>query len=125
VDHKLGAVDEGQKLLGDLAEARLAGQLRKRDAVHGGRAGVDFPVGMDVVVQMAAGGTTIDHLHTADLDDAVAAVGLKAGGFGIQDDLSHGQDSSSSSWSMAVLASWSTCSLPALPECPFTQRHCN
>jgi hypothetical protein len=37
-----------------------------------------------------AGAPATDHLDAADLDDAVPEFGLEAGGFRVEDDLSHG-----------------------------------
>ena len=40
-------------------------------------------------MQVVTGQPTVDELHTADLDDAVALGRLEACRFGIQNDLSH------------------------------------
>ena len=88
MDDELGAIDELQELLGDLGKARLAGELVERDAVHGRGAGVDLALGIQVFVEVPAGGAAVHHLDAADLDDAMAALGLEAGGFGVEYDLS-------------------------------------
>ena len=89
VDHELGAGDELDQLRGDLAELRLVLELRARDAVHGLRALVDVPLGIQIAMEAAAGGAPIDDLEAADLDDAMAALGFEAGGFGVENDLAH------------------------------------
>src|SRR5690606_16566508 len=45
-------------------------------------------LGIDVLVEGAAGRELVDHLDAAELDDPVLA-GIKAGGFGVEDDLTH------------------------------------
>jgi len=56
--------------------------------MHGGGAGVDLALGVQVFVEMLARGAAVYYLHAADLDDAVAAFGLEARGFGVEYDLS-------------------------------------
>ena len=46
-------------------------------------------LGIDVAVKLAARGDAVHELDAADLDQAVAALGVKAGGFGVEDDLAH------------------------------------
>ena len=79
------------QLVDDLGKARLAGEVGERQAVHGARALVDLALGVQVAVEMTAARAAIEQLDAADLDDAVAARGLEAGGFGIQYDLTHGR----------------------------------
>ena len=45
------------------------------------------PLGVDVEMQVPASQAAVDHLHTADFDDAVARVRAQAGGFGVEEDL--------------------------------------
>ena len=61
-----------------------------RDAVHLQRAGIDFAVRAQVAMEHPARAPAIDDLDAADLDDAVPQLGLEAGGFGVEDDLTHG-----------------------------------
>src|SRR5690606_33019558 len=76
------------------------------------------------------------HLHTTDLDDAVALLPFKAGGFGVEDDLAHCvrelrcgwgsgkrcQEALPARWRIAASrASTSTRSLSTLPAWPLTQ----
>ncbi len=46
--------------------------------------------GIQVEVQVVAGELAVEQLDTTDLDDAVALIGIQAGGFGVQEYLSHG-----------------------------------
>lgn len=92
VGDELGAANELDEIVRYLAKRGLVRQEGIRDAVHGDSLGVHQPIRLDVDVEMVAGEFAVDHLHTADLDDAVpkidrAARGVHAGGFGIQNDL--------------------------------------
>ena len=49
---------------------------------------VDVALGIEVQVQVTSGQSPVDDLDTADLDDAMALLGLQPGGFGVQDHLS-------------------------------------
>ena len=49
----------------------------------------DRPAGIDVDLELASGGQKIYEFDAADFDDAVAVVGFKPGGFGVEDDFSH------------------------------------
>ena len=89
VDDQLGAVDELEELLDDLGEARLVGKEFQRQAGDLLRAGFELAVRPQVAVEIATGGTALDELDAADFDHAVAALPAQAGGFGIQDDLTH------------------------------------
>jgi len=73
----------------DLRKPGLVGHELVGDAVHRHRARVDLTLGVDVEVQVAAGQAAVDHFHAADFDHAVAGGGVQAGGFGIENDLSH------------------------------------
>jgi hypothetical protein len=88
VDDKLRALDERQQLLGHLAKAWFARQVRQPHAVHLGGAGIDLALRVQVLVEMHAGGAAVDQLDGPDLDDAMAFTGLKAGGLGVENDLS-------------------------------------
>ncbi len=122
------------QLVGDLGEARLAAQLLERDAVNFVRALVDVAIGIEVVMERAAGRPAVHHFDAADFDDPVTQLGLEAGGFGVEDDLAawrasllgagwRARAAPASIASIASLASWSTRSLPSTPEWPRTQCH--
>ena len=76
VDDDLGTAAEIQKLAGDLRKGGLVAQVVPGHAVHGGRPLVHLPLGVDVEVQVVAGDAPVDHLHAADLDDAVPLAGV-------------------------------------------------
>jgi hypothetical protein len=50
---------------------------------------IDLPAGIDVVMEVISRQPAVDQFHAPDLDDAVALGDLEAGGFRIQNDLSH------------------------------------
>src|SRR5690606_22266619 len=84
-----GAVDVLEELVDDLLEGRLVGQELEGQAGDFLRAGFEVAVRLQVAVEVASAGAALQQLHAADLDHAVALLPLKAGGFGIEDDLAH------------------------------------
>jgi hypothetical protein len=58
--------------------------------MHCQRAGIGVSLGIDVIVKIITRQPTIEHLNTADLDDAIAAFGIKTGSFCIENNLAHG-----------------------------------
>ena len=99
----------------------LTARDRIDDRVHGLGAGVDIAFGIEVVVEMAAADPPRQQFHTAQFDQAVAAGGFQAGGFGIEHDLAH-----QASWvwrSAARRAARSTRSLSGWPAWPRVQNH--
>src|SRR5258706_9907565 len=85
MDDQLGAGDEIQELLRHLGEFRLGAQVFERHAVYPGRAQVDVALGVEVSVELPLADVAREDLYTADFDDAVAELGVEAGGFGIKD----------------------------------------
>jgi hypothetical protein len=77
------------ELVGHVLEERLVGEKVEGDAVHRHRAGVDVPLGVHIDVVVAAGELAVDDLDAGDFDQPVAGLPVEAGGFGIQNDLSH------------------------------------
>ncbi|MNN47309.1 hypothetical protein D3C81_1617250 [compost metagenome] len=94
VDDQFGICDEFADLVRDLGKAGLVGEELDRDAVDGDRAFVDVALRVDVEVQVAPRQAAVEQFHAADFDQAVAGGGIQAGGFGIENDLSHGGHSS-------------------------------
>ncbi len=90
VDHQGIAGDEGQELLGDRREERLALQHLGGDAVDRDGLRRDVALGIDGVVEDAAGGHVIDELDAGDLDQPMPRIGIEAGGLGIENDFAHG-----------------------------------
>ena len=70
-------------------EQRLVGEELVGQAVHLERVVAVGALRVHVEVHVAAGEPPVDHLDAADLDDAVARLGRQAGGFGVEEDLSH------------------------------------
>ena len=53
------------------------------------RARRHLPLGIEIGVERIARGDVVDQFEAADLDDAVAAVRVEAGRFGVEDDFAH------------------------------------
>ena len=60
------------------------------DAVHSACTLIDIALRIQVSMELPPAGASVEQLHAADLDDAVATLGFQSGGLGIQNDLSHG-----------------------------------
>jgi hypothetical protein len=90
VDHQPGAIDELNEILRNGGKDRLVGEEGVGEAMDLEGALGHRPLGVDVLMEGAAGRAIVDQLDAADLDDAVAAIGFDAGGLGIEDDLTHG-----------------------------------
>ena len=58
--------------------------------MHCQRAGIGVSLGIDVIVKIITRQPTIEHLDTANLDNAIAAFRIEAGGFCVENNLSHG-----------------------------------
>jgi hypothetical protein len=89
VDDHLGAGQKAQQVVGHLGELGLVGQKFIGQAVDAGGLLAALALGVEVDMAGLAGEPAVDHLDAADLDDAVAALGAQAGGFGVEEDLSH------------------------------------
>ena len=79
--------DEAQEIVSHILEERLVLQEVHGQAVHGDGVGMDVALGIEVAVELAAGGNAVDDLDAAEFDQAVAAGGVEAGGFGVEHDL--------------------------------------
>ena len=113
VDDQLRAANKLDEIRGDVLEQGLVGEEFIGDAVYFYGALVDFPPGVDVLVEMVAGKTAVFQLHTAYFDDTVPLGDFQAGGFGIQHDLPHARAPSPTrapNSSMPRLANWSASS---------------
>ena len=89
VNDPLRASREFYELVGNIRKPRLVAQHLPRQPVDVGRTAVYIALGVDVEMHGAAGGTPIDDFDRRDFDDAVAKIGLEAGGFSVQDKLTH------------------------------------
>ena len=90
VDDQRRVADEIQKSVGDVGEPVLAGEEIVRQAVD--REGVLRHVAfrIEINVKFPAGRQVVLQFDGADLDDPVAGGRIEAGGFGVEDDLTHG-----------------------------------
>ena len=91
MNDQLSPIDERQKLGGDRRKDGLASQLLERHAVYRGRALVDLALGIEVAMKVTPCRSSRHELDAADFDDAMAVRDLEAGGFSVEDDLSHGR----------------------------------
>src|SRR5690606_8542756 len=109
----------------DLGKYRLVGQEGGADAVNFLGGLINITLRIDVLMVVPSRQTALFNLHATDLDNAVPLSGLKTRGFCIQYDLSHACCSlpAVASSAIALLASSSAFSLPAMPLCPFTHFH--
>ena len=89
VDDQFGIAHEFQEFVSHVAEQRLVGQEFAGKTVHFQRAVLDVALGVDVNMVFASAQTSIDEFDRANFDDPVAFFRLQAGGFGVEDDLSH------------------------------------
>ncbi len=89
VNNQLGAFNEREKFLGNLAEARFVRQCFVGNAMDFNRRGIDLALRIKILMVMIGGSAAIDDFYAADLDDAMALRRLQAGGFGIEHDLAH------------------------------------
>ena len=79
VDDEFRAAQELHQLDGDLGEAGLPCKELGGQAVDQQRARIDFALGTQVAVEHPAGAAPVHDLDAADLDDAVALLGLETG----------------------------------------------
>ena len=89
VDHQRGIADEFHEPLEDLGEARLVRQEGAGQPVHRLRVGRHVAFRVEIGLELPSGGQVVDQLETGDLDDPVTGQRIKAGRFGIEDDLAH------------------------------------
>ena len=121
------AIDEGEEIVGDVAERRLVGEEVAGDSVYRKCTVVDFTLRIQIAVKVAAGQFAVDELDRADLDDPMAVLGLEPSRFGVEDDLTihrlPAADRPAIKASIAKFAAASTNSFSAWPLWPFTQHH--
>ncbi len=90
VDDECVARDEAQEVRGHIGKQRLVFEEVRRQPVHGDRFHRHVALRIDEAVELAPRGDAVQELDAADLDQAVAAVGIEAGGLGVEHDLAHG-----------------------------------
>ena len=89
MDDEPVAGDELQERVGDVRKERLVLQKRRRQPMHRLDLGRHVALGIDVAVVLAPRGDAVQELDAADLDQAVAALGVEPGGLSVEDDLAH------------------------------------
>ncbi len=89
VDDQLGTPTIGEKILDNVAEARLVGKELLGDAMHLHGPCVDLAVRLQIAMEVAMGQTTLHQLDATNLDNAMALRGLQARGLGVEYDLTH------------------------------------
>ena len=71
------------EILNNILEQRLVLQEFQADAMHLLGTRIDFPSGIEILVKMIAGQTTIHHLDRRNFDDTVPEADFQAGGFSV------------------------------------------
>ncbi len=92
VDDEFGAAHVFDEFRGDFLEFRLVAQKLLGKPVHPQRPFLALAFRIDVAVEMVAGQPAVDELDAGDFDDAVAERRVEAGGFSVENDLSHVQN---------------------------------
>jgi hypothetical protein len=92
VDDQRRLADEGEEIAGDFAKARLAFEELGREAMHLLGIGRHIALRIDVGVKCSSARNVVDELDGADFNDAMTLGRIKAGGLGIDNDLTHVSD---------------------------------
>ena len=85
-----GILDEVEQFVDPLEEPRLVRQEQVAEPVHFLRLEGHVALGIEVSVEVTPGLDAVKNLDAADLDHAVAAERIEAGGFSVEDDFPHG-----------------------------------
>src|SRR5690606_27442074 len=89
VDHQFCITDKIQKLVGNPRKHRFIGQHFVADTVNLKSPGIDFTLGVDVLMVMATGEAAVKQLDTANFNNSMALRCLKTRCFSIQYNLTH------------------------------------
>ena len=81
--------DEFEEIVDHFGEQRLGAKELGGEPMHGEGFRRHLALGIDVAVEGLPGRHAVEHLDTADLDQPIAAQGIKASRFGIEDDFAH------------------------------------
>ncbi|CDH45148.1 hypothetical protein BN874_210028 [Candidatus Contendobacter odensis Run_B_J11] len=92
VDNQFGIADEVEELIRDVGKARLMGEKFAGNAVNPLRLFVNSAIRLQVDMEVLAGQPPVYQFDAADFDDPVPLGGIKAGGFGVEDDLAFGHE---------------------------------
>jgi hypothetical protein len=93
--HQLSALNITGKIVNDIFKMRFVRKELVGDTVDFDSSGIDFPIRLEILVEIVSCQFSTHHFHTTDFDDAVAILWFQASGFRIQYDLSHNDSSSS------------------------------
>jgi len=91
LDDQFGIAQVVDDVVGERRELGLVAQEVGGQAVDLERILVALALGVEVDVKIVAGELAVEQLDAAELDDAVAVLRGKAGGFGVEDDLARHQ----------------------------------
>ena len=89
VDHQPILADEVEEAVHHGGEERMLGQEFLAQAVNAEGFFRHVALGVDVDVIVPPGRDVIDQFDARDLDHAIAALGVEAGGFRIENDFAH------------------------------------
>jgi hypothetical protein len=84
VDDQLRALDELEKLIGDLSETRLTHQKRSGNTVNADGSFIAFAIRLQIDVEVSPGQASADQFDTTDLDHAMPVCNGHTSGFGIE-----------------------------------------
>jgi preprotein translocase subunit SecB len=87
--HQHGIAEEFDEFLDRIGKARLVFEEFGREPVDGKGFRRNVPFRVEIAMEAAAGGKTVEQLDAADLDDPMALIGVETCGFGIENDLAH------------------------------------
>src|SRR5580704_3821601 len=89
VGDKLGVTDKSDELIGLLRKQRLVLEEIDRQPMNPESAFRHVAFRIEVKMERLSGRKPVDHFDAADLDQPIALQRVKAGGFGIENDLAH------------------------------------
>src|SRR5699024_6187733 len=111
VDDQFGIAQIVAQRIRYFVEPGFVGQLVEGNTVDLGGTGVDFPLRMNVQMQVIARDAPVAYFNATDFDDSMSLLRFQTRGLGIQHNLAHAQAPCCIS-SMPRLASVSAASLP-------------
>src|SRR6202035_4316782 len=93
-DDDLGAGDVIKKLGRDFGKARFVAEKFGGQSVYRQRALFRIAVWVQITVKIVSGQLPVQHFNTADFNNAIAATGIKSGGFSVENNMPHSKNSS-------------------------------
>ena len=89
VRDELRVAEEGDEVIDLFGKQRLVPEELDGQSVNLERRLRHVAFRIEIAMERLAGGETVDELDAADLDQPIALKGIKAGGFGIENDFAH------------------------------------